>query len=232
MVEITGKNNYPPIVLLGDPSTGGVLDANRKGDDGRVLFITNNKVTLGKNLTLTGGNQLWGGAVCIGAPGSESEGEFIMAGGEISGNVGASGGAVAIYKGKMTMSGGVIKNNHNNYFSYDGYGSGVYVYEYTTFTMTGGRIESNGDDPKASKGGGLFVDGYGTAIMEDGEIINNKSTLQGGGVCIMLNGTFEMRGGLIKGNSSPEGGGIYTMAGGTYTYIGGKVEGNTPNNNN
>jgi hypothetical protein len=229
-VEITGKGNYPPIILQGDPATGGILDANRKrGQEGRVLFITNNKVTLRENLTLTGGNKLWGGAVCVGTSRSGSEGEFIMEGGEISGNTSPSGGGVLIYMGSMVMSGGVIKNNHNDYFQYDGYGGGVYVYEHATFTMKDGIIETNGGDPKAGKGGGLFIDGKGVATMEGGEIRNNTSTIQGGGVYVTIFGTFNMKGGLITGNKSGKGGGVYVSEDATFNKTGGTIEKNTPN---
>jgi hypothetical protein len=229
LVEIVGKGNYPPIILKGDPATGGILDANRKkGQEGRVLLITNNKVTLGENLTLTGGNKLWGGAVYVGMPSSDSAGEFIMEGGEISGNTSASGGGVMIYKGSMVMTGGVIKNNRNDYFQYDGYGGGVFLYEHTTFTMKGGIIESNGGDPKAGKGGGLFIDGYGTAIMEGGEIRNNTSTIEGGGVYVTIFGTFNMSGGLVTGNKSGLNGGVSVSQGATFNRTGGTIEKNTP----
>jgi hypothetical protein len=230
MIEIAGTGNYPPIVLQGDPVTGGILDVNRKkGEDGQVLLITNNKVTLGENLTLTGGNQLWGGAVRIGAHGFESEGEFIMAGGEISGNTGASGGAVIIYKGSMTMTGGAIKNNHNDYYNGVGEGGGIYVGDYTTFTMTGGIIESNGGDPKAGKGGGIFVNGMGTATMSGGEIRGNEALTQGGGVYIAPYGVFNMSDGMITGNKSSEGGGVYkSRYGGIFNQTGGTITGNTP----
>jgi hypothetical protein len=230
MVEITGAGSYPPIILEGAPAFGGILDANRKkGEDGRVLFITNNKVTLGKNLTLTGGNQLWGGAVCIGTNGFESEGEFIMAGGEISGNTGASGGAVMIYKGSMVMTGGAIRQNNNNYSNNPGGGGAIYVSEYTTFTMTGGIIAENGE-AKTEKGGGIFIDGRGIANIENGEIIKNTSTVQGGGVYIAPYGTCNMSGGLVAGNVSKEGGGVYTLStmGGKFNKTGGTIGQNTP----
>jgi hypothetical protein len=230
MIEVAGAGNYPPIVLQGDPATGGILDVNRKkGEDGQVLFITNNKVTLGENLTLTGGNQLWGGAVRIGAPGFESAGEFIMAGGEISGNTGASGGAVMIYKGSMTMTGGVIKNNRNDYFKYGGSGGGIYVNDHAAFTMTGGLIETNGGDPKAERGGGIYINGDGTATMSGGEIRGNTSIIEGGGVYIAPYGVFNMSGGLITGNKSGEGNEVQPSKwGGTFNQTGGNVTGNTP----
>ncbi|MDR0639056.1 MAG: hypothetical protein LBG27_09205 [Spirochaetaceae bacterium] len=235
MVEVTGAGNYPPIVLQGDPVAGGILDVNRKkNEDGQVLLITNNKVTLGEKLVLTGANQLWGGAVCIGTP--HAAGEFIMAGGEISGNTGASGGAVMIYQGSMTMSGGVIKNNRNDYTNGGGAqgggaasGGGVYVNGQSTFTMTGGIIESNGDNSHALKGGGVFIEGEGTMNMSGGEIRGNTSVKEGGGVYIGAFGTFNMSGGLITGNTSKEGGGVYaSLYGGTFNHAAGEVKGNIP----
>ncbi|MDR1211511.1 MAG: hypothetical protein LBK40_04685, partial [Spirochaetaceae bacterium] len=43
MVDISGAGNYPPIILEGDPVSGGVLNANRsRNREGRVLYIGNN----------------------------------------------------------------------------------------------------------------------------------------------------------------------------------------------
>jgi hypothetical protein len=232
MVDISSAGSYPPIILKGDPVIGGILDANRKpGENGRVIFILNNTVVLGEKLTLTGGNKLWGGAVCIGTNGSESAGVFIMEGGEISGNAGASGGAVMIYKGSMRMSAGVIKNNRNDYPEGGARaGGGVYVSEYTSFIMTGGKIEQNGDRSLTEKGGGIFVDGRGIATMEGGEILDNMSKEQGGGVYIAPRGTFIMSDGTISGNSSGAGGGVYEspMNGTVFQKNGGTISGNTP----
>jgi hypothetical protein len=230
MIDISGTGSYPPMVLKGDPITGGVLNANRGKDrEGRVLFIGNNKVTLGDNLILTGGYKLWGGAVCVGTTGSASGGEFIMAGGEIYGNVGQYGGAVMIYKGSMTMSGGVIKKNTNEYNLHDGNGGGIYLSDYTSLTISGGTITENGG-AKTDTGGGVFVNGQAQLFMTGGEILNNISKTYGGGVHLSAYGAFTMSGGTIKDNKTGvSGGGVYTSPySAVFIHSGGTVTGNTP----
>jgi hypothetical protein len=231
MIDISGAGNYPPIILEGDPVTGGVLNANRNKDNqGRVLYIANNQVALGNNLILTGGYTLWGGAVCVGTPGSPSEGEFIMAGGEISGNTAGLGGAVLMYKGSMTMSGGIIKNNTNtDYSKVMGSGGGIYLAEYTSLTMSGGTIRDNGG-AKTDNGGGVKVEGTAQFTMTGGEILNNTSNIHGGGVHVAAYGTFTLSSGIISGNKTgTSGGGIYLSPYGVaFTQSGGTISGNTP----
>ncbi|MDR2097995.1 MAG: hypothetical protein LBP37_05690, partial [Spirochaetaceae bacterium] len=202
MVDVSGAGNYPPIILRGDPVTGGVLDANRTGGaEGLVMYIANNKVTLEDKLVLTGGRRLWGGGVCIGTHGIESRGEFVMAGGEISGNKSGAGGGVMVYKGSMSMLGGVIKNNGNDFNHNGGSGGGVYLQsgDEVYFTMSGGKIEQNGDS-KTENGGGLYIDGNINAVMTGGEITGNSSLLKGGGVYIAPYGEFTMSAGTVSGN--------------------------------
>jgi hypothetical protein len=232
MIDISGTGNYPPIVLKGDPVNGGVLNANRNsGSQGRVLYVANNKVTLGDKLTLTGGYTLWGGAVCVGTAGSASDGEFIMAGGEISGNTAGLGGGVLVYKGSMTMTGGIIKDNRNtdSYGNVPGSGGGVYLNEYTSLTMSAGVISENGGT-KTDNGGGVMVEGHGVFTMNGGEILNNTSSSKGGGVYIAPYGECAMSDGTISGNVSASGGGVsVSNYGGKFTKTGGTISGNTPN---
>ncbi|MDR2069217.1 MAG: hypothetical protein LBP71_05050 [Spirochaetaceae bacterium] len=230
LVDISGKGNYPPIILTGDPLLKGVLDANRTPtNDGRVLYIANNKVTLSSNLTLTGGYTLWGGGVLVGTPGSESGGEFVIAGGEISGNTSQNGGGVMVYKGTMTMTAGVIKNNTiAEYNTVLGAGGGVFLSEGTSFTMSDGTISENGG-PKADTGGGVFINGKAKFTMAGGEILKNSS-ISGGGVYVAGYGKFFMDGGTIRGNTSTAAsGGVYVSVYSTeFVQTGGTISGNTP----
>jgi hypothetical protein len=233
MIDISGTGNYPPIILQGDPVKGGVLNANRsRTNEGRVLYIANNTVTLGDNLTLTGGYTLWGGAVCVGTHGMASQGEFFMTGGEISGNTASLGGGVLLYKGNMTMTGGTIKNNvtTKSYSNVMGTGGGVYVGEDNTFTMSGGTISGNGGAETAD-GGGVAINGNGLFVMTGGDISGNKSADHGGGVHISPLGKFTMTGGTISGNTSATSGGVFKSPySAVFTNSGGTVSGNTPNN--
>jgi hypothetical protein len=203
MIEITGANAYPPIVLRGKSVTEkGMLDANQQS---HVLYIGgNNKVTLGENLTITGGNSSHGGGVYI------FSGIFNMSGGEISGNsTTGSGGGVYINSSTsiFTMSGGKISGN-----STTGNGGGVYNGSGGTFTMTGGSISGN----SASFGGG--VSNYrGVFTMSGGEIFGNYASSSGGGLC-NDSGAFTMSGGEICGNSAAYyGGGVYNYNSAPYT---------------
>jgi hypothetical protein len=231
MVDISGAGSYPPIILEGDPVRGGTLNARRNEyNDGRVLYIDGNKVTLGSRLTLTGGYALMGGAVCVGSANSSSEGEFIMAGGDINGNTAVFGGAVWVYKGKMTMTGGVIRYNsttkHNGAM---GSGGGVYVNASASFSISGGTIRNNGG-AETDKGGGVFVDGKGLFTMSGGEVRSNNSFTQGGGVQIASSGEFTMSGGSISSNRTGKfgGGGVYAAENAKFTNTGGTISGNTP----
>jgi hypothetical protein len=228
MVDVSGAGNYPPVILKGDAATGGILDAGKVSGDGRqVLYIGNNKVTLGDNLVLTGGRSLWGGAVCIGTHGSDSEGEFVMAGGEIRGNSSGSGGGVMIYKGSMSMLGGRITENDNDFHHTGGSGGGVYMMAYTYFIMSGGEISKNGG-VNTNNGGGLFIDGDSKAYLTGGEITGNVSSNKGGGAYVF--GDFTMSGGTISGNTSNTGGGVSTSQNmGKFNKTGGLVTGNKPN---
>jgi hypothetical protein len=232
MTDVSGAGNYPPIVLKGDPANPGVLNANRNiGSQGRVLYIANNKVTLGDHLTLTGGYTLWGGAVCVGTAGSPSAGEFIMAGGEISGNIAGIGAGVLVYKGSMTMTGGIIKNNipTRNYSNVMGTGGGVYVYELASFALNGGIISGNGG-AETDNGGGVFTDGRAVFTMNGGEILNNSSSAKGGGVYVAPYGEFTISGGTISGNVSAAGGGVsVSQYSAVFNKLGGTINGNTPN---
>jgi hypothetical protein len=231
MVEIYGTGNYPHIILKGDSVSGGILDANRTATNGRVLYIAQNKVTLGPGLVLTGGRMLWGGAVCVGINGEPSSaGEFIVDGGEMRGNNAGSGGAVMVYRGVMRMISGVIKNNYNNFNNNQADGGGVYMNEYTTLFMSGGTISDNGSTPKTNKGGGIFIEGMAVLNMTGGEILRNTSVETGGGVYVTGYGTFNMSDGTISGNTSAEGGGVgVSQYSAVFNKTGGTISGNTPN---
>ena len=116
------------------------------------------------------------------------------------------------------MSGGEISDNTvTDYQGRGGIGSGVY--NWGTFTMTGGTISRN---TATTDGGGVI--NYDTFELSGGTISNNTAAKEGGGV--KNSATFTMSGGSISNNTATnEGGGVYNT--GTFTLKGGTISNNT-----
>ena len=146
--------------------------------------------------------------------------------GEISGNkvTGGSGGAVAAFFGvtELNIKGGTLTGN-----SARSYGGGVFLFQATNVTISGGTISEN----RASAGGGvcLYTD---SAVTQTGGSIENNVANAGGGV---YSGTYTMTGGVIKDNNnslteearlSTRGDGVYV---GTAFNLGNDAEINTNN---
>ncbi|GHV43593.1 hypothetical protein AGMMS49546_25630 [Spirochaetia bacterium] len=173
-LEISGADAYPPIVLQG-AAGGGTLNAASSGKG--VLRIENsNKVTLGANLTLTGGTATSnsGGGVNV------ANGTFTMSGGTISGNTAQLGGGVNVANGIFTMSGGTVSGN-----TADG-GGGVSV-DSGTFTKTGGTIYGNVGAPNGNEA--TNGNNWGHAVYVDGSPAKYRDTTAGTGVNLDSKGT-------------------------------------------
>ena len=117
--------------------------------------------------------------------------------GEISGNkvTTGSGGAVAAFFGvtELNIKGGTLTGNSAYQF-----GGGVFLYQATNVTISGGTISEN----KASAGGGvcLYTD---SAVTQTGGSIENNVANVGGGVCGgIYSGIYTMTGGVIKDNNN------------------------------
>ena len=113
--------------------------------------------------------------------------------GNISGNqvTEGSGGAVAAFFGvtELNVKGGTLSGN-----SAQNYGGGVFLYDATNVTISGGTISEN----KASQGGGVYLWPTSAVKQTNGSIENNVANV-GGGVC---GGTYTMTGGVIKDNNN------------------------------
>ena len=146
--------------------------------------------------------------------------------GEISGNkvTGGSGGAVAAFFGvtELNIKGGTLTGN-----SARSYGGGVFLYDATNVTISGGTISEN----KASQGGGVYLWPTSAANQTGGSIENNVANAGGG----VYGGTYTMTGGVIKDNNnslteearrSTRGDGVYV---GTAFNLGGAAEISTNN---
>lgn len=104
-------------------------------------------------------------------------------------------------------------------------GSGVYLYQNTSFTMYGGRITQNGYNNTSQwgvNGGGVYVHNGATFTMYGGDITKNQADY-GGGVSTSDNtANFTMYGGSITENhANKSGGGIYSTSNKISIYGGG-----------
>jgi hypothetical protein len=218
---------YPPITLRGlSPAQPGILTANKVFDNPgdtnayRVLVVRNGAVvTLGNDLTITGGGQKED--VGSGAGVTASNATLTMNGGTITANkVTSSGGGVSISNGAIfTMNGGTISYNSATNAGGVGVSSGT-----GTFLMNGGIITHN---TAVSAGGGLQTAAGTTFKMTGGTISDNTASTLGGGGVNIGDGTFTMSGGTITGNTAPQhGGGVGIFNSGTYILTGGTITGN------
>lgn len=177
--------------------------------------------------TITHSAGVYGRGVRLGD--SSSTGDFIMYGGEISGNsidisahsaAAGDGAGVEAQQSDFTMYGGKITNNHVINGS-NNEGGGVNMHTGGTFTMYGGEISGNAC---SDTGGGVISAGTYLKLY-GGTISNNTADKRGGGV--FTNMTLTISDGItITGNKSEQGGGIYTYDE-DITINGGNITGNT-----
>lgn len=177
--------------------------------------------------TITHSADVYGRGVRLGD--SSSTGDFIMYGGEISGNridisahsaAAGDGAGVESQLSDFTMYGGKITNNHVINGS-NNEGGGVNMHTGGTFTMYGGEISGNAC---SDTGGGVISVGAYLKLY-GGTISNNTADKRGGGV--FTNMTLTISDGItITGNKSEQGGGIYTYDE-DITINGGNITGNT-----
>jgi len=177
--------------------------------------------------TITHSVDVYGRGVRLGD--SSSTGDFIMYGGEISGNsidisahsaAAGDGAGVEAQQSDFTMYGGKITNNHVINGS-NNEGGGVNMHTGGTFTMYGGEISGNAC---SDTGGGVISAGTYLKLY-GGRISNNTADKRGGGV--FTNMTLTISDGItITGNKSEQGGGIYTYDE-DITINGGNITGNT-----
>lgn len=177
--------------------------------------------------TITHSADVYGRGVRLGD--SSSTGDFIMYGGEISGNridisahsaAAGDGAGVESQLSDFTMYGGKITNNHVINGS-NNEGGGVNMHTGGTFTMYGVEISGNA----CSDTGGGVISAGAYLKLYGGTISNNTADKRGGGV--FTNMTLTISDGItITGNKSEQGGGIYTYDE-DITINGGNITGNT-----
>ena len=207
-------------------------DYNKHEDNnGKLVFNLNYiMVKAGNKLTITdtykGSDREYyinlddnGRGYSVSNEGNESETCIKVTGGYITGLCPVNGGIVLACNygsevgSALTIEDGTLVGNYC-----DSECSVVYVNDYCTFTMNGGRIINN----KAMSSSVLAV---GTFIMNDGIISENTVNNCGGGVSVY--GTFVMNGGTVSGNTAGDrGGGVY-VTDGTFIMTNGTISGNT-----
>jgi len=178
--------------------TGGTITGNTCSSYGGGIFIQSATFEMSGGI-INDNTASVGGGIYI----DQSDSNFIMTGGNITGNTcygsyGSGGGGVYFY-GSFTMAGGNISNNNAT----NGSGGGIYVNG--IFLMSDGIISSNSTN---NSGGGVFVGG--TFTMTGGILSGNtsSSTNGGGGVYISYSnghsswGNFNKTGGIIFGNDA------------------------------
>ncbi|MCD7722401.1 MAG: hypothetical protein LUH82_00405 [Clostridiales bacterium] len=136
------------------------------------------------------------------------------------------------------MSGGTISSNSlaNDDASYR-YGGGAFVGNYSTVTLSGGKINENYN---VREGAGIYVGRYATVTVEgDMEISGNRmymetyATCSGGGIYVYTYTNITISGNAqITGNTAKKGrgGGVYVYMSSTLSMTGGTVSGNTSGN--
>ena len=182
--KTTGQGSYGAGVYVADY-------ANASGGD--ILFKPKPASFEMNGGKITGNKALDYGGGILTFPQQSKKITINIKNGEISENqvTEGSGGAIAAFFGvtELNINGGTLTKN-----SAKNYGGGVFLYDATNVTISGGTISEN----KASQGGGAYLWPTSAANQTGGSIENNVANA-GGGVC---GGTYTMTGGVIKDNNN------------------------------
>ena len=214
----------PAVLLLGDSyfeMNGGTISGN-EGQCGTAVYLTGSSENSKAHFVMNGGslqnnvskryttNSTPTGAVFV-----KYSAEFLMYGGEISGNTTlGNGGGVAVFDELPTaehgttfkMYGGTIAGNRA---SGGGQSSGGGIYSFSNDVyLYGGLIQDNA----AYQGGGVYSEGnanvYTTLHLQDAMITGNTAK-QGGGLWFCPTGNAELymkNGAVIYGNTADQAG--------------------------
>ena len=215
--KTSGQGSYGAGVYVADY-------ANASGGD--TLFVARPASFEMNGGKITGNKALDYGGGILTFPQQSKKITINIKNGEISENqvTEGSGGAIAAFFGvtELNINGGTLTKN-----SAKNYGGGVFLYDATNVTISGGTISEN----KASQGGGAYLWPTSAANQTGGSIENNVANAGGG----VYGGTYTMTGGVIKDNNnslteearrSTRGDGVYV---GTAFNLGGAAEISTNN---
>ena len=182
--KTTGQGSYGAGVYVADY-------ANASGGD--ILFKPKPASFEMNGGKITGNKALDYGGGILTFPQQSKKITINIKNGEISENqvTEGSGGAIAAFFGvtELNINGGTLTKN-----SAKNYGGGVFLYDATNVTISGGTISEN----KASQGGGVYLWPTSAANQTGGSIENNVANAGGG----VYGGTYTMTGGVIKDNNN------------------------------
>ena len=148
------------------------------------------------------------------------------------GNNEVYGGGIGIDDGStLTLNdGAVITGNRVVSTNAVGLGGGVYLAASDEKNLPNKLImnDSTISLNEATSGGGVDVDYFAEMEMNAGATISdNKANDSGGGVVLLKNSTFKMKGGEITGNTAKYGGGVFLFSGSQFEMNDGKITNNT-----
>lgn len=194
---------------------GGTITDNSTGSSNNVYGaaiynageITMDSGTISQHLTT--GSVLKGGGVY-----NDSQGEFVMNGGVISGNTltattSAFGGGV-YNSGVFTFNAGeIINNTAEAPTTDDSYGGGLANVN-GSFTSSAGLIGKAGSGNTATQGGGVYIDNAsaGSAVFGDGAVSGNQA-VEGGGIYLKAGTLGTSNAITVSYNTAEQGGGVY-----------------------
>ena len=214
----------PAVLLLGNSSfemNGGTISGN-EGQCGTAVYLTGSSESSKAHFVMNGGSlqnnvskRYTTDSTPTGAVFVKYSAEFLMYGGEISGNTTlGNGGGVAVFDELPTeehgttfkMYGGTIAGNRANGGGQPS-GGGIYSFSNDVY-LYGGLIQDNA----AYQGGGVYSEGnanvYTTLHLQDALITGNTAK-QGGGLWFCPTGNAELymtNGAVIYGNTADQAG--------------------------
>ena len=227
-------------------SGGNIMDNHADNGNGGGIYVHGSngvKVTGG---VISGNNAIEGGGIFV------EDGTITISGGDIKSNTGSRGAGIRLDAAAgLTLDGGYFAGNTSVYE-----GGALFLGGTSTCTFSNGAIGKTSSGEvllnKASKGGGLYLDG-GSLDMSGGEITsneaaygggvyvyatpklqfqkeclitNNKATSHGGGIYVADGTGISLTNGVISHNEAVLGGGLYAK-GGEITISGGNINDNS-----
>ena len=187
----TGSNNRNITIdrnmtIIGQSLNGTIIDAE---DSDRMFYINSDVNVTIQNLTLTGGNATYGGAI-------HNDGDLTVSGSTFSGNT-AYGGGTIYNRGTLDVSGSVFSGNNAS--------NGGAIYNGGSVTVNGSTFTGN----TAYWGG--TISNEGILDVTDSIFTNNTEGL--GGVIYNYGGSVTVSDSTFIGNTADYGGAIYNYGG-------------------